>query len=276
MLIVLWNWDVTNKGNVSTDRNEVASFDVFARSLDGGVESKLTTVEVKLGNLRPDASKAVKLPITFPASIAEGSYDVVIYNGGTELELGSTVNISEPFIELSGAIDELKSSSVIIAGDSGSVEVVLEITNNGNDTTGKSQAIDIDVYGKVDGGSNILMGTVANENIGGLAAGKSKKLTIEVPVPSALETGSYQLIVFIDSGNAIPEVNEDDNWIAMASNLNMSIVSSLEDIMMPVESNNMQYSTVMKGNIFEESGPGTISGVFSEIVNVDGYDYSVG
>ena len=266
--------NVSNTGNISSARDEELHFDIIAISQDDSSEQVLLAEDIRLGNLRPAKSKSVKLPIEFPANISEGDYDIAICYNDAELMLDTSVNISEPYIELTGTIDDMASSSIILAGEQGGVEISLEITNTGNDTTANNQTIDIDIYGKPEYGEEILIETITDQNIGRLKSGQSKKLKLSAAVPASLETGSYQLSVYIDSGDDISENNEEDNWLTSESAFNMTIVGSLEDIMEPSKTGNSSYSTVVKGDYFYGSGPAIVTGVFDEYFEFeDDYEY---
>ncbi len=268
--------NVTNCGNICSEKDEALNIQVIARSVTDSSEQTLVSEDAGVGNFKPGKGKGIKLPVAFPANMAEGSYDIVVSYDGEELAV-TTVGISEPYIELTGSTDETDSPPAIFAGQAGGVEIDLEITNNGNDTTAKTQTIDIAVYLKPENGDNTLLETLTGQDIGGLAAGKSTKLKLDADVPATLESGSYQLVVHIDSSNAISENNEDDNWLTI--DFEIIIIDSLADIMEPSLSESYDYSALVKGDYFYGSGQATINGVFYEEFEFDddsdAHDYSL-
>ena len=117
---------IVNSGNVATDRSAVAQIRVVARSLDDGNDYLLTEADLKVGGLKPSASKKYRVAVSFPADVPDGDYSIVVTMDGMEAVVdGTTVAIREPFVELEMELKKSNVPSAIVAGSD--VDCVVEL-----------------------------------------------------------------------------------------------------------------------------------------------------
>jgi len=110
--------------------------------------------------------------------------------------------------DLTGVVDASKVGSVLVPGDKGSVN--LAVNNAGDAATGN---ITVKLFASSDlqlDQNDALLGT-GTVKLKNLVAGKNAKGSVKYIVPAGQAQGSYYLLMQIDSGNVIPESNENNN-----------------------------------------------------------------
>jgi hypothetical protein len=113
-------------------------------------------------------------------------------------------------------------------------EVGVTVTNIGGGATEPKQAIDMAFFLRPIEASNdsedILVCTLHDITIGKLAPGTSKRIDASVPmVVPAFTYGTFKLVVYIDSSNAVMELYEDNNT-AVTTGWIVEIYSGIPEI----------------------------------------------
>jgi hypothetical protein len=266
--------EISNKGNVSSSRDATTLVKVLGRPSGGGDDVLLASNTYPIGALAPEKTKTYTLPLTFPAKIPEGTYGIVIHVDDQEQLLlnAPSVDIVEPSIDLAGSMAGAIPPTLGIIGNSSDLGFSLTIQNNGTTPTSSSQTIAVAVYGRQAAEPDVLLGELTGYNISNLAGGQGKQYSFSVPITISeeLESGSYGIIVQIDSQDVISEENEADNWISLGT-VNVEVIDSVMDIVVNTE---QDYDTVVTGDFYRGSGSGTAS-VSSgyEYIEFDDGDY---
>ncbi len=107
--------------------------------------------------------------------------------------------------------------------------------------------------GATDGSDDILVGTVSDVRIGGLAVGDSKPVRTRAQLPSDLTDGNWRIVAVVDPGNQIAELNEDPAAVLpQANNLDQTnlfaVTQGLTDLIAMVTSSRSIPNAVTSAN----------------------------
>ena len=181
-------------------------------------------------DLDPGKSKAFDVSVEIPNDLLPGMYYLVAYvdsaNAIAETDEDNNVAASDGTVEvkwpdLVGTITHTFSDPAK-AGDKAKVTVIV---TNQSDVSAKG-TINIPVYLSLDellDGGDTLLTTVLNRSIS-LAPGKSVTIQVTVTLPTAgLAEGDYYFLANVDSTNAIPESDEDNNLAVTDDTLSVEL-----------------------------------------------------
>ncbi len=220
---VMVTWDNTNSGNASVE----------SPFYDRLIVRNLTTAETFVNTtLYYNPAVATNGPIVSGQSRSRG-YFLVLPNGtrgAGQLEFAVTSDINGNVFEYNAAgtsegnnaallvrssvlapYPDLTVSNIVapatgLAGQQ--VDVAWTVANQGDAAASGSWSEQVFLADNAAGGNNIYLASVFNN--GGLAAGASTTRTARVTLP-AFSTGNKFLVVRVDSGNQIYELNETNN-----------------------------------------------------------------
>jgi Tol biopolymer transport system component len=125
--------------------------------------------------------------------------------------VASPVTVADPFVDLGGSLGAVPTS--LVAGQR--VTLPFTIQNNGNIPA--KGTISLKLLASADdelGGDTEIVTLIKKIN---LRPGKPRLLPLSFVVPSTIATGSYNLLVQIDSAGAIAETNEVNNVVVGSS-----------------------------------------------------------
>ncbi|MCX5669931.1 MAG: hypothetical protein NTU94_01225 [Planctomycetota bacterium] len=138
-----------------------------------------------------------------------------------DFQKSSTAVIGDTFVDLVGTLQLAPVFSRILPHEAGAVSLV--VTNEGNQAV--EATIDVTVYAstdaQVDVGADRVLGVLSRQKIK-LPAGASATLKGTLTVPTDMPAGSYVMIAQIDSGDTVPELSEQNNYIV--SNVTLNVV----------------------------------------------------
>lgn len=190
------------------------------------------TATASIGGLKPGQTKTVNVKVPIPAGLEnmETFFQAVIDTGNDVEESDEDNNTasSENFDIFEGVRDlsvvfgaGLKlPEQPITSGDGTKLKLPIEITNMGNLPLAKGQTVDVLVQvvdapdgAPVGGGSSGTFDvmTIEGVSISNLAPGKTKKVTLNVTLPTLIDANNYFLQVLIDDGGDVEESNEGNN-----------------------------------------------------------------
>ena len=247
--------DVVNTASSTSVPPKKASVDVsvFARPVGAVNDSQDVLlndreVSVSVNNLKPDKSKAASVNITFPDSLGAGDYQIVVKLDGdndfqetndnnNELILAQTVNVAPPFKDLTVALgSRLDLPEMAIAGQKTKIKIPIEITNEGNIKLDSGKKILVTVHARpMSGGADTLLqigGKDAKEvSVSSLKDGKTKKVTLSnILLPESLPEDMYQLVVAVDTGNAVAESDENNNDVITPADPKIDVKGPFKDL----------------------------------------------
>lgn len=221
---------VTNNSNLKVPKNTKINITIYARPADAEDDSQdvlLTTLTSKsISDLKAGKSKTFTASITIPADLPEDSYRLVVVIDSSdvleesseldnELITEASIIVAEPFVNLTGSINEGKVPPAVVSGASPKVTLPVTIRNEGNVSVAKNTKIAITIVARpadaVDDSQDVVITTVLNKSISGLQAGKSKTFSLSFKLPADLAENEYTLVSLIDSENAVVESDETDN-----------------------------------------------------------------
>ncbi len=251
--------EITNVGNMTTDKELTSEVKVIAREINSEAEYTVGQVDLSSGNMKPGKSKKANIKIDVPANTTEGTYELIVVastpvvgdaaSSTVEQSTGKQLAISEPFIDLTASIAQIKAATVILPGASAKMKVPVEINNIGNTPTNKTQEIDVELYLRpTEGGDDIFAGRIENFNIGNLVSGKAKKLNANLDVPSTISGGNYEIVVIVDASGDINETDETNNETIYEQSL--SFAGSFMEIAGLNGSNGLEYAGYCKGYLY--------------------------
>ena len=216
--------DLINHGNVAI--NQTIDIEVHA-STDGDPANPgnvlLTTLNAVAVNLAPGTPMTQPITATFPSSLADGNYFVIVKADSADAlaeadEVNNTVvstvqvAVAPSFVDLVGQFSAPPNPPAVVDGVDTDVNVTVDVMSAGN--AAAAGTIDIEFHASPDGDpsnpSNVLLHTVTGEVIN-LAPGQVHSVPATVTIPSSLAAGTWFMIAEVDSANAVVEADDANN-----------------------------------------------------------------
>jgi hypothetical protein len=221
---------VTNGG----DARAVGTLSInYYAALDGQTFDPNTAFAIgritKFVSLASGSSVIVNYTVALSAAMSAGTYRLyaVLDTANKFLESDETNNVAEsasfavaqPDYSLVTAFNS-KTSLVpsVVAGLQTNAVVRIVITNSSGATVrllaGQKVAVQIVArpVGAVDDSQDVLLNrSVCNASVSLLKPGQSRTQSINIRFPETLAEGTYDILVKVDTGNALAETVEDDN-----------------------------------------------------------------
>ncbi len=273
---------VTNAGNIPLPAGQTTSIRLVARPTGGGDDQLLGTIANKsVSRLAPGKFKTItSAATTFPITVPAGPYQIValvdsadVLAESNELDneaatpIGSPIDVIEGFFDLTASV---KPTAVIppslLSGVGSHIHLPLIVQNLGNLPIPKAQLINIRVLARnTADNSETEMVTVATQSLGSLKPGKSKTLTLTVPLPRGLN-GDFRIVAQVDSGSALAEKDETNNETAAATLVHFSPVSDFLELTGFDTPRTSTYDSIFTGNATsfgETGGHATVTSVIT-------------
>lgn len=215
---------ISGSGADALPNGVTVSVSVVARpvgALDDTQDVVLNTKAV-LAKL-PAAGKTTtaKVALTFPAGLADGTYNIVGIIDSTdklaesnednnEVTLGQTVIIAPAFVNLDLGIVNLKAVLPdATSGDGTKMSIPINVTNLGNVPVTAGQKVSAKIIAhRVSDDAEFDVQTISGLAVGGLKPGAFKALKLATTLPPGIPAGSYLFKVVLDSSNVVVESDE--------------------------------------------------------------------
>ncbi len=217
---------IGNEGNVSVAKGQKIDIQLVLRPDDGGADVHLATAAgASISGLKPGKSKSATLSAAIAAATPAGNYHLVaIVDSDDDVAnepdddnneiVGPPVIIAPPHRDLAGSLAKPKIPAVVISGDGTQISLPVNVKNHGNKALARNQKIDLTVVARpVGGGPDVPTATITGQSVSNLKPDGSKKFNIKVTLPAGIPTGTYDLVVLIDSGDDVAESNELNNEV---------------------------------------------------------------
>lgn len=174
--------------------------------------------------------------VRLPASMASGEYRFIAtvdeeLRIAEEDDLNNTV-VSEQVlitaadVDLSGSIVRSKFESNLVADKAGKGELKVSITGAGSASLFKSEKVEVRAFlrpvGASDASRDIAISSSKRQSVKSLMEGEPREVSLSLKIPKGLAEGQYQIVVAIDSGNAISESNETNNLLVVEQTLTIA------------------------------------------------------
>jgi hypothetical protein len=183
------------------------------QTLDGS-DTQIVSLTTNLAPLKAGATHAVKLKLAAFPDVANGDYFVLAEVTGSLAGVGdnvatsgSTVAITDPFIDLSDSIVRNGKTSVDPGQTSGGEAVT--IFNNGNVMASGVVAIEFEASTSPDGSSPAFV--VTEDETIRIAPGKSKSFHNARKTAVGSAPGAFYTVAIVDPGNTFDESNTTNN-----------------------------------------------------------------
>lgn len=209
---------ITN--TVGTRFNGPVSVSLYAStdSVLSSEDTAITTVSLPRLNLRPGASKTIKLNFEYPTVTADGAYDLIASVSATAENTSPATAVSSPVNICPASVDlstTFATGEVIVNPNQNSTASVT-ITNDGNVTA--TGVFGIDLYGSLDASLDAFdlnLGGISTRRIR-LRPGESMTVRIRFVAPSN-PGGTYDLIASTLSNTTIPDTNAANDLAAVGT-----------------------------------------------------------
>jgi|GEM_PF-3957701 len=208
--------DVINTGTMDSGNFDVAIYLSQDNVIDGS-DNLLHTLAIN--SLAPGAVSANNINVSLPAAGTDGNYQLIIAVDSGQIvdELSEDDNTWALSIQIADNTPtgnaELQPVNFHIDTNTpldwgSTVAVNTDIQNAGNLDAGEfAVSVYLSLDNVIDGSDSILH----SFTITSLAAGVNSPHNFDVTLPAAGTDGDYNLILEVDSGQVIDELNEDDN-----------------------------------------------------------------
>jgi len=223
--------------------------------------------------------------ITFPAegTLPDGDYNIImVVDSAAAIDETDETNNSEVKMRYIGQGGEptsdaelqvsqlsIQNTGAVVWG--GTLELQAGISNWGN---ADASSFDVDIVLSQDGQLDPGDISLYTFNIGSLASGQTWTEPLSVTLPAEGTNGNYQVIMYVDSQDVIPEPSEQDNFWYMPLFIGSGGAADGVDLKPDEESNESPPFDLIWGNSYEmpvdvfnegngNAGPFTITVVFS-------------
>jgi hypothetical protein len=222
---------VTNLGNDKVPSSTAPiDFSLFLRDTTTNVETPVSfTTTPKLRSLSPNHAKQVILFLTVPASVASGSYQLVLkmntMGALTETDLTNNtvvssqiLTIAQPQYNLTPAIAGSTLPATARAGSKLSGSVTVTVVNNSNMSLKGGQKATVQLFARNNDTNALTLLGSASVSLSKLAPGAAANVLIKLKKALAPATGTYTLVAVV-TAPGLAETNTADNTAVSAITL---------------------------------------------------------
>jgi len=224
---------ITNQGDSPAIASAVQTTLTFSKVSDPLTTTILTPAHSSRNiNLAPGASLTLVLKFDVPSNLTDGDYIVYATADATNVVAESDetnnasapidVQVTAPFVDLSGAFGPVTAKPVKIGKNGGAYVATLVLRNNGNVAIKADTAVQlfISTDAIVGNGDDANAGSVKLKGLR-IPANKSKTLHLRLKLIGTLDNGTYFLIAITDPANSIVESDETNNIAISATPLSL-------------------------------------------------------
>lgn len=220
--------EITNRGTDPVDSTIAVSIAASADThFDLPPTDPLVTSQYARLRLRPGQSRSYRFRrVVLPAEVAPATWyfaakvdaedDVLESNEDNNTALAGPISVSAPTTDLSPVAAQTDLPAVVTVGDRGTVEV--SVANSGPEAIRERVLIDVVLSADTmyDAGDTSIVPRLRETNLS-LRDDRPKNCRVRVEIPAGIDPGPYHLIACIDAGDTLPEADETNNRITIAT-----------------------------------------------------------
>jgi hypothetical protein len=221
---------VTNSGDIKASGSLAIA---FYAAPDGTTFDPATALSVgrvtKSASILPGGTLDVNCTVTVSAALSAGTYRLyAVLDADNKIPESDETNnvvqsetfaVAQPDYNLVTAFDShtsLRPSILDAQKTDATVRVVITNSSGGTATLPSGQKVAVQVVARPVDATDDSQDVVLNRsstlaNVGSLKPGHTRTLSIGIRFPATLADGSYDIIVKVDTANALAETNETDN-----------------------------------------------------------------
>jgi hypothetical protein len=218
---------IFNNGLTSSTARTTVEVFMMAGETPNSATDRLVGVR-QVSSVSAGENESEDIKIVFPANTPVGQYRLyaVIDRANRVVEASETNNVSEPVTvtlspgvrDISGQIGRAIAPAAMVQGTSiGKSSVAFTYANNGTANFDRSAVATVRAYLRPvdaeDGSNDIPASDASRESLSSLTRGKSKSKELKLKVASTTPAGEYELIVKLDDGSSVSEIDESNNTL---------------------------------------------------------------
>jgi subtilase family serine protease len=219
---------LTNQGNVPLPADQKLSVSTYAVSTTNkALATRIDQQNVNVNGLGAGSSVDASMVLLIPSSVSVGEYGLRVQvepvgdalvetsreNNVAMTTATQAIKVVAPFVDLVGQFDSARLPRQIVAGHASDVTVPIHITNQGNIALNDKAAIGVKLFARpLDRkAQDIVLGTLSDQSLAGLASGSVRTLEATVKFPPAMGVGRYLVGLDIDTASQVTESDENNN-----------------------------------------------------------------
>ena len=218
---------IFNNGLTSSTARTTVEVFMMTGDMPNPATDRLVGVR-QVSSVSAGENESEDIKIVFPANTPVGQYRLyaVIDRANRVVEASETNNVSEPVTvtlspgvrDISGQIGRAIAPAAMVQGTSiGKSSVAFTYANNGTANFDRSAVATVRAYLRPvdaeDGSNDIAASDASRESLSSLTRGKSKSKELKLKVASTAPAGEYELIVKLDDGSSVSEIDESNNTL---------------------------------------------------------------
>ena len=182
-----------------------------------------------LKGLGGNKSAKVTIPVSIPISVVTGEYELLVKmntsgavaesSDSNNTATSQTIHVVQGTRDLTSSVGVVPAltNGTITSGAGGVFKIPVTVTNQGNTiVTYDALGVDFKVYLHNNSDSDnvndiLLTNNYTTSALKGLGGNKSAKVTIPVSIPMTVPSGTYQLLVKMNSSGAVSEASATNN-----------------------------------------------------------------
>jgi subtilase family serine protease len=151
--------------------------------------------------------------VTIPAGTLTGNYYVIAKADGAEVitEINESNNTKSSGLMKIGP--DLTVSALTVPSTAGAGTSISVTDTTKNSGAGEAGATTTSFYLSTDSTLDTSDALIGSRSVGSIAAGTTSQATTAVTIPAGTPSGPYYIIAKTDDGNAVSELNEDNNTL---------------------------------------------------------------
>lgn len=234
---------VTNEGNAAAIVGQRVTIQVLARNEADPTHpiTLATLANLSISALPIGSSKTFSVPVNYAGGLSAGQYTieallvpVALTDSDPDNNLltlngqGQTIgmNVQASFFDLQPTLSAgVIMPWVTVSGAGGRLVVPVKVTNAGNTALPLLRTINITLSARPDSAEDdsedVLLKTLTNQSVSGLAANKYKIFSLTASLPPGLADDHYVLVAKVDTGNSVAETNEGNNEAETARSIDV-------------------------------------------------------
>jgi|GEM_PF-3320117 len=244
---------VTNIGNVALPDDASLQVRFAAHPTSAGDSAAkdvvlATLADRKVGAMGPSQSRQFITQVEIPDSLQQGAYAAAV-----SIDAGKTVNesnsknnravtpatnaikVASPFVDLALELINPQLPKSSIAGYGPAANLAMNVINRGNIAVNDKQSIGLKIVVRPAANQNsdakdVVVASLADQYVGGLAPGKSRRFETSMLMPANLPAGKYMFVAVADSAGAVRESTKKNNVANTAATSPMVVVAPFNDL----------------------------------------------
>jgi hypothetical protein len=257
---------VANSGNVLLPANQQITLAILAHNVASSQNTTLTSSVLSVASLASGSSLTFTVPIELAGGLSAGDYTLEAQITPVQSLLeNSTANnlltpnatdqrfsivVAAPVYDLVPTLGATNFPAAVTSGDRTTFSFPVIVTNNGNITSAGSS--DITLFAQnTSTQQQVPITTFTGQNLGGLAPGASRTITLSTTLPFGFTAGTYQLGAALNSSHVITESTYTNNSVTVTQPI--AITRGMPDITGSLVSTTLKpaviYFSALSGNL---------------------------